>query len=54
MINGVTGNKTITSFSLEVDPNVSPLSDGTIEHLLKDNHTLQTLKLVYLIMPYHH
>ena len=45
LINGVTGNKAITSFSLEVDPNFSPLSDGTIQHLLKDNHTLQTLKL---------
>ena len=47
LINGVTGNKTITSFSLEVHvyPNVSFLSDGTIEHLLKYNHTLQTLKL---------
>ena len=44
LINGVTGNKTITSFSLEVDDS-RPLSDGTIEHLLKDNHTLQTLKL---------
>ena len=43
LINGVTGNKTITSFLLEVD--VKFLSDGTIEHLLKDNHTLQTLKL---------
>ena len=45
LINGVTRNKTITSFSLEVDPSISPLSEGTIEHLLKDNHTLQTLKL---------
>ena len=44
LINGVTGNKTITSFSLEVSDS-RPLSDGTIEHLLKDNHTLQTLKL---------
>ena len=44
LINGVTGNKTITSFSLEVN-DIPPLSDGTIEHLLKDNHTLQTLKL---------
>ena len=44
LINGVTGNKTITSFSLEVNASL-PLSDGTIEHLLKDNHTLQTLKL---------
>ena len=45
VINGVTKNKTITSFSLKVDANSSPLSDGTIEHLLKENHTLQTLKL---------
>ena len=44
LINGVAGNKTITSFSLIVY-NILPLSDGTIEHLLKDNHTLQTLKL---------
>ena len=44
LINGVTGNKTITSFSLDVD-DLPPLSDGTIEHLLKDNQTLQTLKL---------
>ena len=44
LINGVTGNKTITSFSLEFN-DIPPLSDGTIEHLLKDNHTLQTLKL---------
>ena len=45
LINGVTGNKTITSFSLKFRRNFSPLSEGTIEHLLKDNHTLQTLKL---------
>ena len=44
LINGVTRNKTITSFSLEVYDILS-LYDGTIEHLLKDNHTLQTLKL---------
>ena len=44
LINGVTGNKTITSFSLIVN-DILRLSDGTIEHLLKDNHTLQTLKL---------
>ena len=44
LINGVTGNRTITSFSLDV-VDIPPLSDGTIEHLLKDNHTLQTLKL---------
>ena len=46
LINGVTRNKTITSFLFEVNRNFSePLSDATIEHLLKDNHTLQTLKL---------
>ena len=45
VINGVTRNKTITSLSLEVDPCHLKLSEGTIEHLLKDNHTLQTLKL---------
>ena len=45
LINGITGNKTITSFSLEVDRTSSPLSEGTIEHLLKDNRTLQALKL---------
>ena len=45
LINGVTRNKTITSFSLEVDDTSSPLSCGTIEHLLKENHTLQALKL---------
>ena len=44
LINGVTRNKTITSFSL-VFNGILPLSDGTIEHLLKDNNTLQTLKL---------
>ena len=44
LINGVTGNKTITSFSLGIN-DIPPLSDGTIEHLLKANHTLQTLKL---------
>ena len=45
LINGVAGNKTITSFALEFDRNFPTLSDGTIEHLLKDNYTLQTLKL---------
>ena len=44
LINGVAGNKTITSFSFEFN-SILPLSDGTIEHLLKENHTLQTLKL---------
>ena len=53
VINGVTKNKTITSFSLEVDANSSPLSEGTIKHLLKENHTLQTLKLniPYYVLP---
>ena len=46
LINGVTRNNIITSISLEVDDKFHfPLPDGTIEHLLKDNHTLQTLKL---------
>ena len=45
LINGVAGNKTITSFTLEFDRNFPTLSEGTIEHLLKDDHTLQTLKL---------
>ena len=45
LINGVTRNKTITSFSLLVHRKLPPLSDGTIKHLLKYNHTLQTLKL---------
>ena len=45
LINGITGNNTITSFSLEINHERFPPSDGTIEHLLKDNHTLQTLKL---------
>ena len=44
LINGVAGNKTITSFSFEFN-SILPLSDGTIQHLLKGNHTLQTLKL---------
>ena len=44
LINGVTVNKTITSFSLEVD-NIPLLPDRTIKHLLKYNHTLQLLKL---------
>ena len=45
LINGVTRNNIITSISLEVDDNFHFPLDGTIEHLLKDNHTLQTLKL---------
>ena len=45
LINGVTKNKTITSFLLKVDYTSSPLSGGTIEHLLKENHTIQALKL---------
>ena len=45
LINGVTGNKTITSFSLKVTYKFTFQSDVAIEHLLKDNHTLQILKL---------
>ena len=44
VINGVTKNKTITSLSLEVY-SLCHLSEGTIEHLLKENHTIQALKL---------
>ena len=45
LINGITRNKKITSFSLGIDSTYLLQSDGTIENLLKDNHTLQTLKL---------
>ena len=45
VINGVTKNKTMSSFSLGVDPQSFPLCGETIEHLLKENRTLQALKL---------
>uniref|UniRef100_A0A1X7V9L1 NACHT domain-containing protein n=1 Tax=Amphimedon queenslandica TaxID=400682 RepID=A0A1X7V9L1_AMPQE len=41
VIRGVTRNKTITSFSLDV-----PLPDGVIEQLLKENNLIQALSLV--------
>ena len=43
LINGVTRNNIITSVSFEA--NNAKLIDRTIEHLLKDNQSLQTLKL---------
>ena len=48
IIRGVARNKTITSLTLNVfvDPSpLSPLPDGVIEQLLKDNNTLQALSL---------
>ena len=42
VIRGVTRNKTITSLTIHVD---TPLPDGVIEQLLKDNNTLQALSL---------
>lgn len=42
VIRGVTRNKSITSFSVRV----LPLPDGSIECLLKDNHTIQALSLI--------
>ena len=42
VIRGVTRNKTITSLTIDVD---TPLPDGVIEQLLKDNNTLQALSL---------
>ena len=42
IIRGVTRNKTITSLTIHVD---TPLPDGVIEQLLKDNNTLQALSL---------
>ena len=46
VIRGVTRNKTITSLTIHVeDTPPSPLPDGVIEQLLKDNNTLQALSL---------
>uniref|UniRef100_A0A1X7T196 NACHT domain-containing protein n=1 Tax=Amphimedon queenslandica TaxID=400682 RepID=A0A1X7T196_AMPQE len=44
IIRGVTRNKTITSLTIH-DSFASPLPDGVIEQLLKDNNTLQALSL---------
>uniref|UniRef100_A0A1X7TGA2 NACHT domain-containing protein n=1 Tax=Amphimedon queenslandica TaxID=400682 RepID=A0A1X7TGA2_AMPQE len=49
IIRGITRNKTITSLTLDIDHDdnpPSPLPDGIIEQLLKDNNTLQALSLV--------
>ena len=53
VIRGVTRNKTVTSLTTMIhlpfdikSPPHSPLPDGVIEQLLKDNNTLQTLSLV--------
>ena len=48
VIRGVTRNKTITSLTMYVHVPIappSPLPDGVIEQLLKDNNTLQALSL---------
>ena len=46
VIRGVTRNKTITSLTIHVPiAPPSPLPDGVIEQLLKDNNTLQALSL---------
>ena len=46
VIRGVTRNKTITSLLLDINFSYpSPLPDGVIEQLLKDNNTLQALSL---------
>ena len=47
IIRGVTRNKTITSLTISslVNAAPSPLPDGVIEQLLKDNNTLQALSL---------
>ena len=42
IVNGVANNKSITSFKLTSTPE---LSDETIQHLLKNNHTLQALDI---------
>ena len=41
IVNGVANNKSITSFTLHS----TKLSDETIQHLLKNNHTLQALDI---------
>ena len=51
-LNGITRNKEIKSFKIEIKINHSchPLPKGTIEHLLQDNKTLQKL---FLHIPNH-
>ena len=45
IVNGVANNKSITSFKLTSSSTIhsTKLSDETIQHLLKNNHTLQAL-----------
>ena len=45
IVNGVANNKSITSFTLTRTPYSIELSDETIQHLLKNNHTLQALDI---------
>ena len=46
IVNGVANNKSITSFKLTNSTRYSTeLSDETIQHLLKNNHTLQALDI---------
>ena len=51
IVNGVANNKSITSFTLTNNPlfcstlDSTKLSDETIQHLLKNNHTLQALDI---------
>ena len=46
IVNGVANNKSITSFTLTSSTLTSTkLSDETIQHLLKNNHTLQALDI---------
>ena len=45
IVNGVANNKLITSFTLISTRHSTKLSDETIQHLLKNNHTLQALDI---------
>ena len=45
IVNGVANNKSITSFTLTSTPYSTELSYETIQHLLKNNHTLQALDI---------
>ena len=45
IVNGVANNKSITSFKLTSTIYRTKLSDETIQHLLKNNHTLQALDI---------
>ena len=49
VIRGVTRNKTITSLTIHVVADTSPIPDGVIEQLLKDNNTLKALSLDALL-----